>query len=112
MRQLWCVRADLFSCHAIWGGWLVQGDQEMQSVPRFCVDGGGRGSRFPGWMGLEPQVPRPACAWRICLMFSAEESRFLPCGHCEACGQGGSSVRACALRHRRLGVIVEVMRMR
>lgn len=20
MRQLWCVRADLFSCHAIWGG--------------------------------------------------------------------------------------------
>lgn len=81
MRQLWCVRADRFFMPCNLGGGLVQGDQEM----------------------------RVACAWRICLMFSAEESRFLPCGHCEACEHGGSSVRACALRHRRLGVIVEVI---
>lgn len=97
------VREGRSFFHAMQSGWRARAGRSGDAG---CFD------VLCGWGerdGSGAQVPRPACAWRICLMFSPEESRFLPCRHCEACEHGGSSVRACALRHRRLGVIVEVI---
>lgn len=48
MRQLWCVRADLFSCHAIWGGVARAG----RSGDAVCSE------VLCGWGGKGKQVPR------------------------------------------------------
>ncbi|KAK1836675.1 hypothetical protein QBC39DRAFT_336957 [Podospora conica] len=95
--QLWCVvlrmcargrgRADL-SCYAIWAVVsCFHARRAWESGDAVCSDvlcGRGERQRRKQVPGSGAQVPHPACAWRICLMFSAEESRFLPRKHGEA----------------------------
>lgn len=52
MRQLWCVRADLFFMPCNLGGGLVQGDQEMRVASTFCVDGERGMGLAPRYRGL------------------------------------------------------------